>query len=118
MRRAIRSVVKPSAVLGAGILMWGLPAGVTGQHPPAQAPPATATAQTAAPAGPPANPNAAATAVDHKNMLEQLGIPALRPGPSGNEAAPTHANSDEALANPYPKLPDPLTLENGQKVTS
>src|SRR4051812_27176277 len=118
MRRAIRSVVRPSAVLAAGMLMWGLTAGVTGQQPPAQAPPATAAAQTAAPAGPPANPNAAATAADHKNMLEQLGITALRPGPSGNEAAPNHANYDEALANPYPNLPDPLTLENGQKVTS
>ena len=118
MRCAIRSVVGPSAVLAAGMLMWGLTAGVTGQQPPVQTPPATAAAQTAAPAGPPANPNAAATAADHKNMMEQLGITALRPGPSGNEAAPNHANYDEALANPYPNLPDPLTLENGQKVTS
>jgi hypothetical protein len=118
MRRAIRSVVRPSAVVMGGMLMWGLTAGVTGQQPPAQTPPATAAAQTAAPAGPPANPNAAATAADHKNMMEQLGITALRPGPSGNEAAPNHANYDEALANPYPNLPDPLTLENGQKVTS
>ena len=51
-------------------------------------------------------------------MMEQLGIKALRPGPSGNEAAPNHANYDESLANPYPLLPDPLTLENGSKVTS
>jgi len=66
----------------------------------------------------PANPNAAATAADHRNMMEQLGIAELRPGPSGNEAAPNHANYDEALANPYPNLPDPLTLESGAKVTS
>ena len=51
-------------------------------------------------------------------MMEQLGITALRPGPSGNESAPNHANYDEALANPYPKLPEVLTLKNGQKVTS
>ena len=69
------------------------------------------------PASPP-NPNAAATAADHKDMMEQLGIKQLRPGPSGNESAPNHANYDEALANPYPKLPDPLTLKNGRKVTS
>lgn len=69
------------------------------------------------PASPP-NPNAAATAADHKDMMEQLGIRRLRPGPSGNESAPNHANYDEALANPYPKLPDPLTLKNGRKVTS
>ncbi|HEY7497793.1 MAG TPA: GDSL-type esterase/lipase family protein [Vicinamibacterales bacterium] len=67
---------------------------------------------------PPPNPNAAATAADHKDMMEQLGIKALRPGPSGNESAPNHANYDEALANPYPKLPEPLVLKNGRKVTS
>jgi hypothetical protein len=58
------------------------------------------------------------TAEDHKNMMEQLGIKALRPGPSGNESAPNHANYDEATANPFPVLPDPLTLKNGKKVTS
>ena len=36
-------------------------------------------------------------------MMEQLGIKALRPGPSGNEPAPNHANYDEAIANPYPE---------------
>ena len=51
-------------------------------------------------------------------MMEQLGITALRPGPSGNESAPNHANYDEALANPYPNLPEVLTLKNGKKVTS
>ena len=75
-------------------------------------------AQQAAPAGPPPNPNAAATAADHQNMMEQLGIKALRPGPSGNESAPNHANYDEALANPYPSLPEALTLKNGRRVTN
>ena len=51
-------------------------------------------------------------------MMEQLGITALRPGPSGNESAPNHANYDEALANPYPNLPEVLTLKSGRKVTS
>src|SRR4051795_1827964 len=57
-------------------------------------------------------------AEDHRNMLDQLGIQALRPGPSGNESAPNHANYDEAKANPYPNLPDVLTLEDGKKVTT
>src|SRR5258706_930396 len=57
-------------------------------------------------------------AQDHQNMMDQLGIKALRPGPSGNEAAPNHANYDEALANPYPNLPDVLTLRSGKKVTA
>src|ERR1044071_4348397 len=55
---------------------------------------------------------------DHRNMMEQLGIKALRPGPSGNEAAPNHANYDQEKANPYPDLPDPLKLKNGKKVTT
>src|SRR6188474_2413355 len=57
------------------------------------------------------------TADDHQNMLAQLGIRKLRPGPSGNESAPNHANYDEATANPFPDLPEVLTLKNGKKVT-
>jgi hypothetical protein len=53
---------------------------------------------------------------DHDDMMRQLGIKALRPGPSGNEKAPNHANYDTALANPYPDLPEVLTLKNGRKV--
>ncbi len=51
-------------------------------------------------------------------MMNQLGIKALRPGPSGDEKAPNHANYDEQLANPYPNLPPILTLKNGQPVTT
>jgi hypothetical protein len=55
---------------------------------------------------------------DHQNMMDQLGIKSLRPGPSGNEKAPNHANYDESKANPFPDIPDPLTMNDGQKVTS
>ena len=51
-------------------------------------------------------------------MMDQLGIRALRPGPSGDEKAPNHANYDEALANPCAGIPDPLTMADGRKVTS
>ena len=61
---------------------------------------------------------AAATAADHQQMMAQLGIRTLRPGPSGNESAPNHANYDEALANPYPNLPDALRLKNGRRVAT
>ncbi|OKS87316.1 hypothetical protein RG47T_2776 [Mucilaginibacter polytrichastri] len=57
-------------------------------------------------------------AQDHQNMMDQLGIKALRPGPSGDNAAPNHANYEEALANPYPNLPEVLTLKNGKKVST
>ena len=56
------------------------------------------------------------TREDHQNMLQQLGITKLRPGPSGNETAPNHANYDEALANPYPDLPELLVCRDGTVV--
>src|SRR6202167_1670375 len=55
---------------------------------------------------------------DHQNMMDQLGIKTLRPGWSGNENAPNHANYDESKANPYPNVPDPLTLSNGTIVVT
>jgi hypothetical protein len=60
------------------------------------------------------------TQQDHQNMKDQLGIRTLRPGPSGNAApgAPNAANYDPEKANPYPDLPDPLTLKNGRAVTT
>src|SRR5580658_8179302 len=59
-------------------------------------------------------------AQDHQNMMDQLGIKALRPGPSGSTTpgTPNMANYDPDKANPYPDLPDILRLKNGQKVTT
>ena len=59
-----------------------------------------------------------ATAEDHADMMRQLGIRALRRGPSGDESAPNHANYDEAKANPFPDLPPVLLLKNGKTVTT
>ena len=54
---------------------------------------------------------------DHQQMMDQLHITSIRPGADGNHPqAPNAANYDEAKANPYPKLPDPLILKNGKKV--
>ncbi len=72
---------------------------------PAQEAPAVATA-------------AWTTADDHRQMQQQLGITKLRPGRNANEGQPNQANYDEAQANPYPDLPEVLTLTNGKKVTS
>ncbi len=55
---------------------------------------------------------------DHQNTMQQLGIEALRSGPSGDPKAPDHANYDESKANPWPNLPDALILNNGQHVTT
>ncbi len=58
------------------------------------------------------------TQQDHQNMKDQLGILRLRPGPSGRPDATNAANYDPAQANPFPHLPEVLTLKNGQKVTT
>jgi hypothetical protein len=55
---------------------------------------------------------------NQENMMQQLGIKKLRPGPSGNESASNHANYDTTKADPCPQLPDILTLKNGKKVTT
>jgi hypothetical protein len=55
---------------------------------------------------------------DHQNMMGQLGIKKLRPSPSSQARDRNPANTDESLANPYPSLPEVLTLKNGTKVTT
>jgi hypothetical protein len=89
--------------------------------------------QQTAPGTPPAQPQAArggramspaqlamqkATEEDHQAMMDQLHITSIRRGRDGNNKdSPYYANYDEAKANPYPVLPDPLKLNNGKKVT-
>jgi hypothetical protein len=56
---------------------------------------------------------------DHRLMMAALKIRALREGANGmNPSAPNAANYDEAKANPYPNLPDPLTSKDGEKITT
>ena len=55
---------------------------------------------------------------NQENMMKQLGIKSLRPGPSGNLSAPNHANYDTTKADPCPILPDILTTKDGKKVTT
>ena len=84
------------------IVMCGLPRTIAAQSVAANPPaPVTFTAEQ-----------------DHQNMMDQLGIKQLHPGYSGDESAPNHANYDPATANPFPNLPDALTLKSGKKVTT
>ncbi|MGC2465423.1 MAG: hypothetical protein WA517_09525, partial [Candidatus Acidiferrum sp.] len=53
---------------------------------------------------------------DHQRLMNLLHITSLRRGADGDPKSPRAANYDEAKANPYPKLPDPLKLNNGKKV--
>ena len=75
-------------------------------------------AQKSASKGPACKPLTLTTEEDQKNMMQQLGIQVMRPGPNADEHAPNHANYDEAQANPFPNIPDALTMNSGQKVTT
>ena len=67
----------------------------------------------------PAPPVTMTAEQDHQRIMDLLHITFLRPGADGrNTQAPNAANYDEAKANPYPTLPDPLVLKNGKKVTT
>ncbi|PYU39869.1 MAG: hypothetical protein DMG53_23735, partial [Acidobacteria bacterium] len=94
-------------VLGMSLLAAVGAASAAGQEAPSPSPPASTT-----------GPMNWTVEQDHQNMMDQLGIKALRPGPSGNEKAPNHANYDESKANPFPDLPDALTLQSDKKVTT
>ncbi|HET7219325.1 MAG TPA: hypothetical protein VFJ02_14810 [Vicinamibacterales bacterium] len=103
---------------------WALAAIVfaAGSTPAAQqqTPPAAAAQTPAAPAAaaqqPPAPPSPVqlANTAERLRIMKELKISAIPPG--AVSASP--ATYDEAEANPYPDLPDPLTLKNGRKVTS
>jgi len=54
---------------------------------------------------------------DHQRLMDLLKITKLRPGANPRSTDPhNQPNYDETNANPYPRLPDPLTLKNGKKV--
>ncbi|MHB2006478.1 MAG: hypothetical protein ACYCOX_00325 [Acidobacteriaceae bacterium] len=55
---------------------------------------------------------------DHQRTMGLLHLQSLRPGPSGNPAAPNAANFDESKVDRDLKLPNPLLLNNGKKVTT
>jgi hypothetical protein len=95
----------------------GRPAELAAQQPRVEQPSGAPFDAARVPPGLPP-PKVWTSAQDHQDMMDRLGIAALRPGPSGNEQAPNHANYDEATANPYPKLPDVMTLKDGRRVTS
>jgi len=65
----------------------------------------------------PTPPTALTAEQDHQRIMDLLKINKLRPGANPRSNDPTNQpNYDESKANPYPNLPDPLTLKNGKKV--
>jgi hypothetical protein len=100
------------------LALIGNPAGIRSQQPTAQ--------PAARPTPPQRTPEQLEierlSIADRQKMLDLLQIKSLRLGPTSRpEPQPGRSgvvNYDESKANPYPDLPDPLVLKNGQKVTS
>ena len=88
--------------MAAGAAVW-LPAASGGQNSPAKGH---------------AQPPSQTAEKDRARLLGLLGIKAadMRPAPVPDAKASNGANYDEAKANVYPKLPDPLVFKNGQPV--
>jgi hypothetical protein len=100
--------------LGVIVLVAGSYATPLGQQAPA-APPPTQPAPAPAPqATAPPSPLQLANTAERLRIMKELKISAIPPG--AVSSSPATYNEDEA--NPYPDLPDPLTLKNGRKVTS
>jgi hypothetical protein len=121
MKRTLCALLLLAAALHVTVGVVAQPAPVPGNPPTAPAP-GTAPAQ---PSGAGrggrglGGANAAASAQDRQKMMDLLKITSLRSGRNGsNPQATNYANYDESKANPFPDLPDPLVLKNGQKVTT
>ena len=55
---------------------------------------------------------------DHQRILDLLHITALRRGPDGDPKSPNPANFDESKVPADLRLPDPLLLNDGERVSS
>lgn len=108
MRNLLRFFVSGAGLTSCLLPFLGTPGSVIGQT----------TNLALAGSGKPSEPLNWTTQQDHQDMMRQLGIVRLRPGPSGNPNATNSANYDPAKANPFPDLPDILALKNGRKVTT
>jgi hypothetical protein len=101
------------------LMLWMLfcagAAGAMSQNAPAKTPPAPPPVFKPAPEQLAIQ---AASEKEHQREMDLLGIKELRPGVDGDPKSPRAANYDESKADLYPDLPDPLLLENGQRVTT
>jgi hypothetical protein len=83
---------------------------------PAQTP---GTTLAACPSSTPKDPANTVAVAERDRELKVLGITQMKPAVGAFDVGkPCNANYDEALANPYPKLPDALTTRAGEKVTT
>ena len=108
--------VKRSIVwsIGLALVASGVsPIAQGGQTAAPQAGQAATPPAVAQPAAPP-SPVQIANQAERQRIMNLLKISAIPPG----AVSSSPATYNEAEANPYPNLPDPLLLKNGQKVTT
>ncbi len=108
--------VKRSIVwsIGLALVASGVsPIAQGGQTAAPQAGQAATPPAVAQPAAPP-SPVQIANNAERQRIMNLLKISAIPPG----AVSSSPATYNEAEANPYPNLPDPLLLKNGQKVTT
>lgn len=103
----LRFLAMVTVFVGCSGAMWL--AAQTALAPPPPAPRAPSAEQLAIRAG---------SEKDHQLLMDKLGIKELRPGASHDPKSPNVVNYDESKASIYPKLPDPLLLKDGKRVTS
>src|SRR5215204_6419380 len=102
LRMARKIFVRFSIARAIHVMVSGLMIGITGP---------TLAQQTSLP-----SPVVLNAEQDHRRLLDLLKISKLRPGANPRNTDPaSQPNYDESKANPYPNLPDPLTLKNGRK---
>src|ERR1019366_1569368 len=109
----------PKLILcSAGLVLVGsvfVPTGTRAQQP--TTPPPAATPRPPVQLSPEALERQKLTLADHQRLMDLLHMTTIRRGRDGNnKESPFYANYDEAKANPFPKLPDPLVLKNGKPV--
>src|SRR5450759_650768 len=109
----------PKSILWAvGLALVGsvfVPTGTRAQQP--TTPPPAATPRPPVQLSPEALERQKLTEADHQRLMDLLHMTTIRRGRDGNnKESPFYANYDEAKANPFPKLPDPLVLKNGKPV--
>src|SRR5258708_38251323 len=84
---------------------------------PTTPPPALATQRPAVVMTPEMQERQRLTQEDHQRLMDLLHMSTIRRGRDGNNKEPPfYANYDASKANPFPKLPDPLVLKNGNPV--
>ena len=105
-------------VWSVGLALAGLAIVPTGTRAQQQtAPPPAATPRPPVVLTPEMQERQKLTQEDHQRLMDLLHMTTIRRGRDGNNKdSPFYANYDEAKANPFPKLPDPLVLKNGKPV--